>query len=221
MSLPRFENFIHLACMMIFFLATAGRLSNAWAGHYPVPISTNTWSDYLGTFRINGEDAQPGDEVAFFDPQGVLCGLFVVKDSGQYGFLHVYGDDLTSLNVDEGARLEDVLIVRVWDASAGLEYFGTNVVLSPGNIEPPSPQIPPVWVSGGQFSLNIDTTTHFGDIDNNGKLGLSDALLALQIVSGGQYQGAVPPGVDVNSDNRIGLQEVVYILQELAGLRGQ
>lgn len=67
-------------------------------------------------------------------------------------------------------------------------------------------------------------TTLKGDIDGDGKVTIADAIISLRVLS-----GQTPPirsnyplsGVDVNEDEdgRIGLAEVIYILQKLAGLR--
>jgi len=65
--------------------------------------------------------------------------------------------------------------------------------------------------------LNLSSTTS-GDLDCDDNVTLSDTIIALRIVS-----GIDPPSVfcknDVNGDNKIGLEEVVYILQKVAGLR--
>lgn len=54
------------------------------------------------------EGVEEGDIVQVFDPDNVLCGEFVVNKAGQYGFLHVYGDD-PGTDVDEGAKRGDTL----------------------------------------------------------------------------------------------------------------
>ena len=62
-----------------------------------------------GKMRIYSIQILPGDRVTVTDPDGIVCGSFVVKKAGQYGFLHVYGDDPTS-EEDEGARMGDLLL---------------------------------------------------------------------------------------------------------------
>jgi len=58
-------------------------------------------------------DLEVGDVVTFFDPEGTLCGKWVVRDKGAYGLMAVYGDDPTTENVDEGAREGEVLTIKV------------------------------------------------------------------------------------------------------------
>jgi hypothetical protein len=58
-----------------------------------------------------------------------------------------------------------------------------------------------------------------GDINGDGDVGISDAILALQIASGITPNSAVYKLADVNGDGRIGIEEAIYILQKVAGLR--
>lgn len=68
------------------------------------------------------------------------------------------------------------------------------------------------------------TVILLGDINRNGSVGLlEDATLALQVISGTNPSGIrsdyASSGADVNGDGKIGLAEVIYILQEVSGLR--
>jgi hypothetical protein len=81
---------------------------------------TDRWIDVYGSLTIGKKPAQVGDEVAAFDADGVLCGVYRVKSEGQYGFLHVYGDDGLSPE-DEGASAGDSITFKVYDWSRGRE----------------------------------------------------------------------------------------------------
>jgi len=72
------------------------------------------WQDYYSsnTMGPTGEPIEVGSLVQVFDPDGVECGSFVVETPGQYGYLHVYGDDPLT-QVDEGALEGDMLTWRV------------------------------------------------------------------------------------------------------------
>ena len=209
-------------CFMTWLLFSAVFVGTAKAGHFlPLPDATNASCYYSGSFKIIGVDAQPGDEVAFFDPQGVLCGHYTVNITGQYGFLDVYSDD-TGTPVDEGARPGDALSVKIWDASAGLEYESDSVVLTPGTAigQSASSNIPPLWTSENDgFRLNIDTTVHSADINADCEVDLTDIILALQVMSGIEPADRVCREADVNGDDKIGLAEIIYVCQALAGLR--
>ncbi len=62
-----------------------------------------------------------------------------------------------------------------------------------------------------------------GDINDDGNTDLADALLALQVQAGVEPSGIRPDypssGADIDGDKRIGIQEVVYILGRIAGVR--
>jgi len=177
--------------------------------------------EFKGNLKINGEDAQPGDEVAFFDPNGVLCGHSVVEVVGRYLFAFVFGDDLTTHNIDEGALSGDELKVKIWDADKQRELSGECVKLyegtAQGNYIPSS--VPPKWQHNGFLILDIDTGKPPADINEDCTIDLFDALLALQIVNGIKNGHPVSNGADVNNNQKIGLQEVIYTLQKLAGMR--
>ncbi len=55
-----------------------------------------------------------------------------------------------------------------------------------------------------------------GDADGNRVVDLGDALFVLKILAG-MNPGAPGPDADINKDGKIGIQEVVYILQKIAG----
>lgn len=57
-----------------------------------------------------------------------------------------------------------------------------------------------------------------GDIDNSKTIDLKDAILGLQVALGQSVTQPVYKGTDVNQDGKIGVAEIIYILQNLAGL---
>jgi hypothetical protein len=58
-----------------------------------------------------------------------------------------------------------------------------------------------------------------GDIDDSLTVDLTDAVLAMQIISGVILPETVYPQADVNEDQKVGLPEVIYILQKVAEVR--
>jgi len=62
-----------------------------------------------------------------------------------------------------------------------------------------------------------------GDIDGLNGVTLADAILALKVISGlspaGIRANYASSGADVNGDGKIGMAEVLYILQIVAGMR--
>jgi len=62
-----------------------------------------------------------------------------------------------------------------------------------------------------------------GDLDGNGSVDLSDAIIALKVLSGMKPAELVTPyapsGSDVDGNLRVGIEEAAYILEDVAGLR--
>ena len=56
-----------------------------------------------------------------------------------------------------------------------------------------------------------------GDVNIDGNVDLSDAILCLQVVSG-LMPGNINPAADVNGDGKIGMAEALYALQKAAGI---
>ncbi len=57
-----------------------------------------------------------------------------------------------------------------------------------------------------------------GDIDGNDVLDLTDVIVGLQTTSGID-QTQCTADADVNGDGRVGLEEVIFIMQNVSGLR--
>ncbi len=60
-----------------------------------------------------------------------------------------------------------------------------------------------------------------GDVNGDGQVNLTDAVIALQILCGVSPNATVIYGADINGDGKIGMAEVIYILSVEAGLRTQ
>lgn len=59
-----------------------------------------------------------------------------------------------------------------------------------------------------------------GDVNGDAKVGLADAVSALQIMTGTNPAGqSINADADVNQDGIIGQEETLYTLQKLSGLR--
>jgi hypothetical protein len=57
-----------------------------------------------------------------------------------------------------------------------------------------------------------------GDVNGDGVVNLADAIVALKMMVR-ITAGAVHANADISGDNKIGLQEVIYILQKISMLR--
>ena len=56
-----------------------------------------------------------------------------------------------------------------------------------------------------------------GDLNDDGLINLEDAILAIQVCAGMTASTPIYKQADVNGDSKIGLAEVIYILQKVAG----
>ena len=68
-------------------------------------------------------------------------------------------------------------------------------------------------------NINVTNTITPGDIDDDEAVSLKDAILVLQILSGNAPSHIVYKESDLNGDGKLGIEEVIYILQKVSGLR--
>jgi Dockerin type I domain len=57
-----------------------------------------------------------------------------------------------------------------------------------------------------------------GDVNDDSSVDLADAILALQVMAEIEPSATAHKEADVNGDNKIGIEEVIYILQKVSGL---
>jgi hypothetical protein len=74
-----------------------------------------------------------------------------------------------------------------------------------------------VYYLAGEIA-RFNSTVIAGDLNTDGFVDLADAVIALKIVAGMETTEGYA-AADTNGDSRIGIEEVVYILQKAAGLR--
>ncbi|MFH2050471.1 MAG: S8 family serine peptidase [bacterium] len=72
-------------------------------------VPTNEWISVFGDgIVLDGEPLKVGTTVKAKDPNGVICGEYVVRTNGCFGFMPVYRDD-PATNEDEGAEPGDYI----------------------------------------------------------------------------------------------------------------
>ena len=69
--------------------------------------------------------------------------------------------------------------------------------------------------SGVSFSL---ISSLIGDINNDGKVDLTDVIISLQLLTGIDSVSSFSAGADVNGDGKIGIEEAIYVLEKVSGL---
>jgi hypothetical protein len=73
----------------------------------------------------------------------------------------------------------------------------------------------PSEVVSGVYTIDLVD----GDLSGEGDVNLADAILGLQVLSGITPSNGVLLSGDVNNDAKISMEEVIYILQYIAGIR--
>jgi len=122
------------------------------------------------------------------------------------GYTHTFGGGWYVLVLVSGTHTITV-------TAAGFEGQSSSVVVNDGNYYP-----------NHNFTLPLPLQVEKGDIDGNGDVDLADAIIAFKILSGIDTTGLIrsdyaTSGADVNNDNKVDMEEVIYILQKKAGLR--
>jgi len=72
---------------------------------------------------------------------------------------------------------------------------------------------------GSSITYTYDNTGNILELDVFIEMSLADTILILQVMSGIDLPAGIYKEADVNEDNLIGLEEVIYIFQKLSGLR--
>ena len=120
----------------------------AWTVGVGQVVPTTAWTDfYSDGSTVNGSPLPIGAVVRAYDPQGVLCGEFIVHTAGSYGYLHVYGDDASTPGNDEGAVEGDTITFTIQGVEAlgkGIWTSGTpgQIVLLHLHVSLPPPEAP-------------------------------------------------------------------------------
>ncbi len=76
-------------------------------------------------------------------------------------------------------------------------------------------------LTGGRVNAQAALSSVYipGDVSGDNKVQLDDAILALKVLAGLRPEicsACISSGVDVNGDSRIGIEEVIYVLQKIA-----
>ncbi len=86
---------------------------------------TNTSGVFLGQATIDGVPAAAEDCIAAFDEDGNVAGVVnLIEDSGNaFISLVIYGDDLSTTDIDEGINTGESFTLKLYDASAAATVY--------------------------------------------------------------------------------------------------
>ncbi len=144
------------------------------------PTPTNVWADFAGTAcTINGTPIPVGTQITAYDPDGILCGLFVATTAGTYGAMAVYGDDSRTADVDEGCETGDHITFKIngvtayklgpvsdeWHGYGSIQIM--NLALSDGTVFDVSASAPPEGAdtAGATVSYDVSVTNDGNGVD--------------------------------------------------------
>jgi len=71
-----------------------------------------------------------------------------------------------------------------------------------------------------QVSLTGAAEPGVGDFNGDGKISLEDGILLLQVLTGGAGSPPIPIQAGIDPGARVGLADVIYVMQRVAGQRG-
>jgi hypothetical protein len=75
--------------------------------------STPSWTVAFGNVTVAGQPAAQGTVVTAENPRGDVVGCYVVNNTGQYGFMSVFGEDASGDPVIPGMKAGEPVIFRV------------------------------------------------------------------------------------------------------------
>ncbi|KPA16105.1 secreted protein containing Cell surface receptor IPT/TIG domain protein, partial [Candidatus Magnetomorum sp. HK-1] len=114
--------------------------SAVYADHFSSPeIISPNFMKIIGYLKINGLDAEPGDEVAVLDSNQIILEHTVVTANGEY-VLTLFGDDLNT-EIDEGFQASETISFLVWDKSEQSEIVVEDSMLTPVDREYPGLEV--------------------------------------------------------------------------------
>jgi len=154
-------------------------------------LSGYIWSESIGWITL---DPQYGG--VFNDGKGDLSGYAWSENAGWINFS--CKTDTSCAVVEYGVSIDTITGLfsgNAWGENIGWINFEYTGFSSPENTYAET-----IW------RIN-------GDVSSNGTVTLADAIISLQVCTGLPVTTKVHSGADVQDDNRIGLDEVIYIMQ--------
>jgi peptidyl-prolyl cis-trans isomerase A (cyclophilin A) len=117
-------------------------------------------------------------------------------------------EQITELSFNATSDRPDIVLAMVDDNALHLEFAENQVCVAKITVR--------ATASDERFVEDVFTVVIGGDLDGDGEVNLADAILALSVQTGLDPAGLRPDysssGADINEDNRIGIEEAMFIL---------
>ena len=107
--------------MLYFFILIKINAQNPWEG---LVTPTNTSGVFQAQAMLNGIYPSQNDWIAAIDENGNCAGTDTIWIVNQTSYINltIYGDDPTSIDIDEGINAGEDFILRLWDSSEDIIY---------------------------------------------------------------------------------------------------
>ncbi len=218
--------FRNIICMLIFvsgfafFSEKASAQDTLTATHFTTPETYTPGTDmtvscqitYTGTLTALGMSVNLPRDWAFVSVQGDDIPEKSILSNGDVDF---FWPEIPTAPVD--------FTYTVHIPQATTEPYQKEISANVLYRRPEIARELPAQVLPDRLVFETETANLKGDMSGDHLLNLRDAILALKASAGADISGVradyVLSGVDVNGNSRVGIEEVIYILKRIAGLR--
>jgi Fe-S cluster biogenesis protein NfuA len=193
---------------------------------------TNVWAYFYWSSSTNAGET---NKAWYFYMYGGYTPNYYNKDDTLYAWPVRAGQvwpiktlTITKTGKGSGSVTTDTGTI-IWNGNVGTVTYhgGTSIILT---ATPDSGLTFAGWsgacsgrgVCNITMNANTQVTADFsvkGDVNSDGAVNLTDAILAFQTIAAMTPAQAVNKGADVDGDGKIGLAEVIYILQKAVAIR--
>jgi len=149
-----------------------------------------------------------------------LCNSVISENAGGTGSLESYGIYISKKSIDDSRKVIIAGAQQWFNVFYSSKYHvyndSQNSILAAFNDWGTSS--PSDYIYDCEDSSNKGCVMNPGDLDNNGLLDLKDLIVALQILTTKDISHPPILKIDVNNDLKCGVQEVLFIMNQISGL---
>jgi hypothetical protein len=205
----------------------------SYAGTTRIPFSSGSSTiKYYFEFRDRADFPPAGGISTAISPATAIDAPDVLQTPGNTAPVIVESDPQTVIMDENGSPMPFSLTLNATDAQSDIIYWsisspaahGVATVGGTGTQKVISYSPNPGYSGTDSFVVRVydylgGTDTLTVNVNIEAVLDLTDAIKTLQVVSGIQPVTPVYKTGDVNGDGRIGLEEAIFVLQKISGLR--